>query len=223
MADNASGFKRKRSLLILPFRSVFLRQAQDPERRRGATLNKPTLEERCAPNGLISESKIYKLLFVFCLLWFIFLCFFHYCSGRPLWLDENFLLQNIKSLQYKEIFGPLKNAQAFPRLYLVSIKFFAERFHYHVLALRFFPLVAMLFAFFIWAKIYKKGFLCKWSYLLSLFSFATSYSLSYYAAEFKHYSMDLLVVALFTLYLIYQKEYFDKKQKEQKIKLFFRQ
>jgi len=152
----------------------------------------------------------YKALLIFCVLWFIFLCVLHYLSARPLWLDENFIFGNIKTLKTAQLLGPLKNSQAFPRIYLIVIKIFSQRFDYSVLSLRLFPLISMICAFFIWAKIYKEAFFHKWHFLMVLFSFAGSYSLSYYAAELKPYSLDLLVVGIFCLYLIHQERLVDR-------------
>lgn len=150
--------------------------------------------------------KTYKILFILCIIWFIVLCLLHYFSSRPLWIDENFVLENIKNLNSKQILGPLGNCQYFPRIYLLLIKLFSQKFNYQVLSLRFFPLIAMISAFLVWLKIYKKELLSRWQYLLILFSFASVYYMSYYAAEFKHYSMDLLTVGLFCLYFYHQKE-----------------
>jgi len=152
----------------------------------------------------------YRALLISCILWFIFLCILHYLSARPLWLDENFIFGNIKTLKTTQLLGPLKNSQAFPRIYLIIIKIFSQRFDYSVFSLRLFPLISMICAFFIWAKIYKEAFFNKWHFLMVLFSFAGSYSLSYYAAELKPYSLDLLVVGIFCLYLIDQERLVDR-------------
>jgi len=152
----------------------------------------------------------YRALLISCILWFVFLCFLHYFSARPLWLDENFISENIKTLKTAQILGPLKYSQAFPRIYLSVIKNFSRIFDYSVLSLRFIPLLCMLSAFLIWAKIYKEAFFNKWHFLLVLFSFAGSYSLSYYAAELKPYSIDVLVVGIFCLYLIRQGRLADR-------------
>lgn len=149
--------------------------------------------------------KSYRFLFVLCILWFIFLCFFHYFSLRPLWADENLILENIKSFNYKELLGPLRKSQAFPRTHLIIIKFFSEKFNYHPYSLRFFSLISMISAFFVWIKVYSRV-LCRWKILLAVFSFSSSYYMSYYASEFKPYSMDVLVVGIFCLYLMSQKQ-----------------
>jgi len=68
----------------------------------------------------------------------------------------------------------------------------------------------MLSAFFIWIRIYKEGFSNKWYFLLALFPFVSSYSLSYYASELKPYSLDVLVTGVFCLYLVNQERLLDK-------------
>lgn len=166
---------------------------------------------------LISTKKIYKISFVSCVAWFLSLCFLHYFSLRPLWCDEQCVFENIENYSFLQIFSQLRQYQVFPRVYLFIIKFLSQIFNYHLLSLRFFSLTSMLSAFFIWAKVYKKAFSCKWHYLLALFSFGGSYYLSYYAAELKQYSMDVLVMGIFCLYLFYQKQLFNKAPS----KLFF--
>ena len=154
--------------------------------------------------------KTYRILSAVCVFWFIFLCFFHYFSQRPLWGDERFILNNMENQSYLKIFGPLKDSQAFPRVYLSLIKLWAETFGYVVLSLRFFPLIAMLLAFFAWKKIYQKA-LPSGMYSLALFSLSSVYCFSYYAAELKQYSLDVLIAALFCLYLGYQSQLTTKE------------
>lgn len=152
--------------------------------------------------------KLDKFLITACGLGFIFFCLLHYFSQRPLWLDENFILDNIKS---NHIFGPLEHTQAFPRFYLFLIKSFSSLFNYHILSLRFFSLGAMLGAFFVWAKIYRDEFLLSKNFLVAMFSFPSSFYITYYAAELKPYSMDVLVMGLCCFYLSHQKKYLEKK------------
>ncbi len=69
----------------------------------------------------------------------------------------------------------------------------------------------MFFAFFVWLKAYRRRFPQDIEFLLVLFSFSVSYQLVYYAAELKQYSMDLLIVGLFCLFIGYQKELAGKR------------
>lgn len=150
--------------------------------------------------------KATKILAFVCVFLFIVLCLLHYFSQRPLWGDEQFILNNLESLSGFEIFGPLKDSQAFPRVYLRGVQFLSKLFNYSVLSLRFLPLLCSIVAFFIWKKLYKQVLSGPWLRLLALFSLGGSYYFSYYAAELKHYSMDVLVVAIFCLYLGYQRK-----------------
>ena len=155
------------------------------------------------------ETKSYKFQVFACALWFISLCLLHYFSLRPLWTDENFILNIIRSFKANQILGPLSNAQAFPRAYLLLVQTFSERFNFHILSLRLIPLICMVSSFFVWIRILKSELINKNKlyFLLILFSFATSYYMIYYAAELKHYSMDVLVVGIFCLYLVNLKKY----------------
>ena len=131
---------------------------------------------------------------------FFFACILHYFSRRPLWLDEISLFDNIKNLNYSELFGPLRHAQAFPRVYLAVIKAVAGIFDYHVLALRFFSLVSMLAAYIVWREVFKNIFGRSWGYLLAVAAMTGSYYFSYYSAEFKAYATDVLVAGIFCLF-----------------------
>ncbi|MCF7907896.1 MAG: hypothetical protein K9L86_03335 [Candidatus Omnitrophica bacterium] len=150
--------------------------------------------------------KAYKILLTACIFLFIFLCFFHYFSQRPLWGDEKFVLDNIRDRSFKQLFGVLKDSQAFPRVYLGIVQSFSKVFQYHVLSLRFLPFLCMLSAFFIWKRVYRQVLDSRWLALLTLSSLSSIYYFSYYAAELKPYSMDVLVVAIFCLYFVYQKK-----------------
>ena len=113
------------------------------------------------------------------MIWFVFLCLLHYFSFREFWLDETFILNNLKNLSFSQLIGPLKNCQAFPRAYLFIIKFFAESFNYNILSLRFFPLISMLLAFLIWIKIYRKIFSFSWDFFLILLSYLILHLIHY--------------------------------------------
>lgn len=128
---------------------------------------------------------------------FIGLALAHYFSAREFWLDENLIYVNIKNRTYTQLYAPLDESQAFPRIYLCAIKWLGSLFNDHVLAIRFLPLMWMIMAAVIWTRIWKKlnVLACP---LLSSLAFMCSYSTVYYAAEFKQYSMDVFCVALIT-------------------------
>jgi len=157
-----------------------------------------------------------KFLIPSCSFLFLALCLFHFFSARDLWLDEDFVFKNIVNHGYLDLFGPLDPLQSFPRLYLLFIKVFSVPFDYHVLALRFFSLVCMLGAFFILIRIFRADCRDDLSVLMTLFAICVSYRFSYYAAELKPYSMDVLVIAIFALYFHYQRvfENMDPSKKD---------
>jgi len=68
----------------------------------------------------------------------------------------------------------------------------------------------MLGAFWAWIKLYHLSLKDKGLVLLAIMSFVCSIRMSYYAAELKPYSMDVFVVALFGLFLNYQKGFQDR-------------
>ena len=138
---------------------------------------------------------------------FIGLSLLHYFSQRPLWFDEQPLGESLQTYTYPQIFGPLIREQAFPRVYLFLIKVISAPFDFSLLAVRFLPLAAMLAAFFIWKKIFRLFLRNDILYILAILAFAGSYRLTYYAAELKQYSMDVLVAGLYILFLNYQSRF----------------
>ncbi|MCB9721096.1 MAG: hypothetical protein H6756_09470 [Candidatus Omnitrophica bacterium] len=139
---------------------------------------------------------------------FVALCVLHLASQRPLWLDETYVLRNIEGLGYAELFGPLKPAQSFPRVYLVIVKWLGSLCENHVVALRLLSFVFMVGAYFVWKDLYRRH--CKGEpgeMTILLLSWLASYWLVYYAAELKPYSMDVLAAGLFMLFFLKQREY----------------
>ena len=135
---------------------------------------------------------------------FVMLCFLHFFSGRPTWLDENYVLASLTEFDYKKIFGVLRYEQAYPRIHLSVIKFISEPFNFHVYGLRIISLLSMIGAYFVWFKIYRRNIKDVLGFLLCMLAFACSFRMVYYAAELKPYATDVLSIALFTLYIIRQ-------------------
>ncbi|MDP8212472.1 MAG: hypothetical protein P9X22_04155 [Candidatus Zapsychrus exili] len=133
------------------------------------------------------------------------LCFTHYFNQRPLWNDEACIFDNVKSLSTKEVFSvPLKSFQVFPRAYLFVIQKVSSPFGYHLLSLRFLSFVFMLLAFFAWQKIAKNEIKDIRERFIFTLSWAASGLLIYYSAELKQYSLDVLVAAVYLLFLYNQ-------------------
>lgn len=137
--------------------------------------------------------------------WYLLLATLHYCNPRPLWNDEYCIFINIYHRSASQLFSaPLLSFQQFPRVYLYLIGQWAQLFDYRLAALRFFSFVSMIGAFLIWVHLAKKQL----KSILGLFTFLlcwiASIPLIYYASELKQYSTDVLVAAVFILFLYSQ-------------------
>ncbi|MGB2601648.1 MAG: hypothetical protein WBD12_06575 [Candidatus Omnitrophota bacterium] len=154
---------------------------------------------------LMPEDAPYKYLITAGAIFFVFLCVLHYVSGRPLWLDERSILENIKLLQPHELFGPLRHSQAFPHLYLFAVQSVSRVFDYSVYSLRVIPFVLMICAFFTWLRLFRKEEGVELNYMLFVLAWCGSNLMSYYSAELKQYSGDVLIAALFSIFLLDQR------------------
>ena len=142
---------------------------------------------------------------------YLFLCLLNLFSQRPLWLDEKFIFDNLKELPPAQLFGPLKHSQAFPRLYLFLIQKLAFIFDFNLISLRILPFLFMIGAFFVWLKIFAKSEGKGLAYFLFILAWCGSYPLTYYSAELKQYSADILVAAVFTYFILSQRKYLKEK------------
>jgi hypothetical protein len=134
--------------------------------------------------------------------WYCILITAHYFGQRPLWNDEWCVLNSIIRLKPIALFTqPLLSLQEFPRFYLWCIQQFACPFNCHLLALRFFPFLAMLAAFFVWLKVARSQSRDLPSLILFIGCWCASIPLVYHAGELKPYSMDVLASGLFMLFL----------------------
>jgi hypothetical protein len=137
--------------------------------------------------------------------WYCVLITAHYFGQRPLWIDEQCVLNSIIQLKPAALFSrPLLNYQEFPRFYLWGIQQFARPFNCHLLALRFFPFLAMLAAFFVWLNVARSQSRDPRTLILFIGCWCASIPLVYHAGELKPYSMDVLVSGLFMLFLYRQ-------------------
>jgi hypothetical protein len=141
-------------------------------------------------------------LLVFVLVgWYLLLAGAHYINQRPLWMDEQLVLDNIIQLKPVDLFTrPLLGDQGFPRLYLYVIRQFSDVFHHQLWALRFFPCAAMIAAFFVWLGIGRRVLGDGVDWALFAACWCGSMPMVYYAAELKPYSMDVLACGLIALF-----------------------
>ncbi len=147
----------------------------------------------------------------FFIFWYILLCVVNYLNQRPLWNDEECVFLSLKSYTAKQMFSQqLMSLQVFPRVYLFFIQAFSRLFDFHILSLRFPSFVCMILAFFIWLKLAKYELKNKLEYLTFVLCWCASSMLIYYSSELKQYSMDVLVAALYLLF-IYKLEEIKQK------------
>jgi hypothetical protein len=151
--------------------------------------------------------KSFLLIIIVIICWYLLLCVVHYLNQRPLWNDEQCVLQSVETFTAKQVFSErLLAIQVFPRFYLFLIQKVSQPFDFHLLSLRFLPFVSMVCAFLLWLKLATYEIKNKFEYLTFALSWAASVPLIYYAAELKQYSMDVLTAALFIMFLYHQKE-----------------
>jgi hypothetical protein len=98
----------------------------------------------------------------------------------------------------------LLDYQEFPRFYIWCIQQFSRPFNNHLLALRFFPFLAMMAAFPVWINVVRSQSRDARTLILFIGCWCASIPLVYHAGELKPYSMDVLVSGLFMLFLCRQ-------------------
>ncbi len=166
-----------------------------------------------------SKNKIITGLIFAVILWFLFLCLLNYFAQKPR-MDEGEILRNIQELSIPQLFGQLKYNQVFPRVYLALISLFSVKFSYSLLSLRFLPLLFMMAGFFLWVYIYKQEAKSNFYLFLLIFSFSSSIFTIDYAAYLKQYSCDLFSIAVFTVFIYYQKKYLNRESSIKYLWLF---
>lgn len=121
---------------------------------------------------------------------------------RPFWVDEWFIIYNLKTRAAGDMFAKLEFMQQFPRTYLVSLKRFTAFFNYSYLSLRLpsylVSLCSMVLVWKVMKRIFEPSVYTR--YLLTLVLISSFTFLKYYV-EMKQYPMDILmsVVALWQL------------------------
>ena len=161
---------------------------------------------RTKHHSLSSERWLTLAIFLM-MAWYIFLCFLHLLSRRPLWNDEECVFRSIAAFSPTDFFHKwLLAIQMFPRVYLFLIQQIAKPFHFSLVMLRLPSFVCMMAGFFCWMKIASCELKNKLHYLTFCLSWAGSAVLIYYSAELKPYSMDVLVASIFILFLYHQEK-----------------
>lgn len=121
-----------------------------------------------------------------------------YAADRSLWLDESYLVLNLKSRSYGQLLQTLDFNQAAPPGFLFVEKAIMGVLGDSEYALRLFPLLAGI-ASMVLAYPVARRYLSKGAVPVALFLFAVLEPFTYYATEMKPYSTDILA----TLVLLY--------------------
>ena len=124
---------------------------------------------------------------------------------KGFWLDEWFILYNIKFRNYPDLFGNLYYAQQFPRIYLCIVKFISELFNYNYFAIRVLPfsiqvINIFLIYFFIGNILFPK---CKIKAFLFILFFLSFHTTLFYFSQLKAYTMDIFFAFMSIWYFNY--------------------
>jgi hypothetical protein len=115
---------------------------------------------------------------------------------KPFWLDEWYIIDNLKSKTGQQLWGPLNHIQQFPRAYLWLVKQFTETFNYSYVSLRFFPFLAgtasVLLVMHLGKLIFGKDNLHRYLFVLLFVSFHTAIR---YFVQTKQYTMEMFLMA----------------------------
>lgn len=126
---------------------------------------------------------------------------------KPFWLDEWFIIDNIKFKEPAILWGQLDHMQQFPRMYLQLLKQVAQIFDYSYSSLRvpsFIVMVcAVLLTFSVGKKLFRQEVLSAVLWMLIFMSYKTSL---HYFVQIKQYTMEMLlgVVAIWQMYRLFQ-------------------
>src|SRR3989338_10809121 len=130
-----------------------------------------------------------------------------FVAHRPFWLDEWYIISNIKFKSYLEVFNHLEYTQ-FPRVYLVLLKAFAGLFNFSEVSLRLIPyfcgLIAIVFSYYLAGSVLYKG--DKKRRLIFSLLLICNVITAYYLIQVKQYTMELL----WALLAIWQYYYYSQ-------------
>lgn len=120
----------------------------------------------------------------------IFMTFF---EVKPFWVDEWFIIDNLKNKSYAELWRPLHFMQQFPRTYLSVFKAVTSAFHYSYISLRIISLLVSISAIGLAYYLGKRLFANEVTRYLFVLIIVSSFTFTEYFVETKQYPMDILV------------------------------
>ena len=140
---------------------------------------------------------------------------FFLCTGliaavaaiQPFWLDEWFIIQNLKFRDSAALWGKLEYMQQFPRLYLQAIKVISGTFNYSYSSLRLPSFIVhsagVILSLSLGRKLFKGYAPAVFTFVLIYISFKTSLD---YFVQVKQYTMEMFLglVAIWQLISIHQ-------------------
>lgn len=127
---------------------------------------------------------------------------------QPFWLDEWFIIYNLKFKDTHALWGQLDYMQQFPRVYLQLLKQLTSALHYSYTSLRITSFIvhssALLLCISLGKKLFNKNILFLFLWVMLYASFRTS---TEYFVQVKQYTMEMLLalVAIWQL-LVLQKQ-----------------
>lgn len=117
-------------------------------------------------------------------------------SVRPFWLDEWFIIWNLKNKDVPQLFGPLDLMQQFPRVYLVLFKIFTSSFGYSYWSLRLPSLLAGISTLLLGYRLSLRLFPDRSSGYLFVLLIVSSFTYAEYMVQAKQYSVDIFLGVL---------------------------
>ncbi len=113
---------------------------------------------------------------------------------KPFWLDEWFIIHNLKNKTAAQLWGPLEMLQQFPRLYLQIVKLVTEPFNFSYTSLHMPSLVVhsigLVFCYRLSKRLFNQQVRYRFLWILIYASFSTSV---HYFVQVKQYTMDMLM------------------------------
>lgn len=123
--------------------------------------------------------------------------FFSLSAVKPFWLDEWFIIHNIKFRSTQDLWGRLDFMQQFPRLYLQLVRQFVLMFDFSYTSLRLpsfiIHVAGVLLSFKLARKIYRQNIMAALLWCLLYVSFTTSI---HYYVQVKQYTMEMLAALI---------------------------
>lgn len=112
----------------------------------------------------------------------------------PFWVDEWFIIYNLKTKTVPDLLGKLDLMQQFPRVHLIIIKLFTSALDYNYFSLRLpaylVSICTMMFSYSLMKKLYHDQVFTRYLFVLILISSPT---FTEYFVQTKQYSMDILL------------------------------